>query len=252
MKKHPLILSGVCAAILIALSLTPAMAQTTGTSDAPTTSATTTQESTRLSNEFSSFAGSDTNSQSLVTGLRNGTAVTLDQATLNADGTTSTSVTTFQPATGKMGYGNVKIALSLAEASLANAGITDPTTAEIDAALNGGTLLMADGTTVDLKGVLAERAAGEGWGEIAKNMGFKLGEVMRSPKAVGKAAAHSNGKVAKVELAASRSHAHDRAGKPDSVGKVNRPDRPDRPDRPTKPERPERPDRPDHAGRPGG
>jgi hypothetical protein len=252
MKNHPFALSCICAAIFTALALTPAMAQTTGTSDAPTTSVTDTHESTRLSNDFSTFAGSDTNSRSLVTGLRNGTAVTLDQVTLNADGTTSTSVTTFQPATGKMGYGNVKIALSLAEASLTKAGITNPTTAEIDAALNGGTLLMADGTTVDLKGVLADRAAGEGWGQIAKNMGFKLGDVMRSPKAVGKAAAHSNGKVDKVELATSKSHAHDHAGKPDSVGKVNRPDRPDRPTKPDRPDRPDHPDHPDHAGRPGG
>ncbi len=153
------------------------------------------------------------------------------------------------PATGKMGYGNVKIALSLAEATLAKSGITDPTAAELAAALNGGTLVLADGTSIDLNGVLAQRAAGEGWGQIAKADGFKLGDVMRSPKAVGSAAANGNthAHVEKVELA--KVHGVDRPSKPEHVAKVDRPERPSRPDRP---ERPERPDHPDHAGRPGG
>jgi len=236
----------ICIAVLGALSAAPVMAQTATSSGTSVSTGTSTQESTRLSTEFTSFAGSATNSQALVTGLRDGTAITLDDVTKNPDGTTTTTATTFQPATGKMGYGNVKIALSLAEASLAQAGITDPTAAEMAAALNGGTLVLADGTSIDLKGVLALRAAGEGWGQIAKNMGFKLGDVMRSPKAVGSAAAngHAHVHVEKVELA--KVHSVDHPGKPDRVGKVDRPDRPSRPDRP------EHPDHPDHAGRPGG
>ena len=228
------------------------------------------QEGSRLGGEFTTFAGSDTNSQALVTGLRDGSAITLYQVTRNPDGTSTTSNTTFQPSTGKLGYGNVKIALSLAEASLAQQGITNPTAAEIAAALNGGTLIMADGTSVNLKSVLAERVAGEGWGKIAKNMGFKLGDVMQSPKATGSAAAHSNGKVDKVELAKADSHATDHGGKPAAsgkptdlgkpndlgkptdLGKVDRPDRPDRPAKPDRPDRPEHPDHPDHTGRPGG
>src|SRR3546814_15632160 len=78
-----------------------------------------------------------------------------------------------------------------------------PTAAELEAVLNGGTLVMADGTSIDLNGVLAARAAGEGWGEIANSMGFKLGDVMRSPKAAGSASANAHaqagGSVAKVE-----------------------------------------------------
>ncbi|MFC5527545.1 hypothetical protein ACFPPA_17515 [Rhodanobacter ginsengisoli] len=244
MKTHLLTRSLVCAALLTALAASPAMAQP-DTTTPPATG----QETTRLGGEFTSFAGSDTNSQALVTGLRDGTAITLDEVTQNPDGTSTTTETTFQPDTGKMGFGNVKIALSLAEASLAQQGITDPTAAEIEAALNGGTLTMADGTSVDLKGVLAERASGEGWGQIAKSMGFKLGDVMRSPKATGNASAHANGKVDKVELADAKGHSAGHAGRPDSVGKVDRPDRPSRPDRP---DRPEHPDHPDHAGRPGG
>lgn len=233
----------ICLAVLGALSAAPVMAQTTGT---PVSTSTMNQESTRLSTEFTSFAGSSTNSQALVTGLRDGTAITLTETTT---ATTPSTTTTFTPATGKMGYGNVKIALSLTEAILAKDGITDPTAAELAAALNGGTLVLADGTSIDLKGVLAQRAAGEGWGQIAKADGFKLGDVMRSPKAVGVAAAngHAHVHVDKVELA--KVHSVDHPGKPEHVAKV---DRPDRPDRPSKPDRPEHPDHPDHAGRPGG
>lgn len=239
----------ICIAVLGALSAAPVMAQTATPPDTSVSASTTNHESTRLSTEFAEFAGSDTNSQALVTGLRDGTAITLDDVVENADGTTTTTSTTFTPATGKMGYGNVKIALSLAEATLAKDGITDPTAAEMAAALNGGTLVLADGTSIDLNGVLAQRAAGAGWGQIAKADGFKLGDVMRSPKAVGSAAANGNthAHVEKVELA--KVHGVDRPSKPEHVAKVDRPERPSRPDRP---ERPDRPDRPDHAGRPGG
>ncbi|GAA0887441.1 hypothetical protein [Rhodanobacter soli] len=239
----------ICIAILGALSVAPVMAQTATPSDTSVSTSTTHHESTRLSTEFAGFAGSETNSQALVTGLRDGTAITLDDVVKNADGTTTTTTTTFTPATGKMGYGNVKIALSLAEATLAKDGITDPTAAEMAAALNGGTLVLADGTSIDLNGVLAQRAAGEGWGQIAKADGFKLGDVMRSPKAVGSTAANGNAHahVEKVELA--KVHGVDRPSKPEHVAKADRPDRPSRPDRP---ERPEHPDHPDHAGRPGG
>lgn len=247
----------ICLAVLGALSIAPVMAQT---ATSPDTSVSTNNESTRLSTEFAGFAGSDTNSQALVSGLRDGTAVTLDDVTTNPDGTTTTTSTTFTPATGQMGYGNVKIALSLAEASLAQAGITDPTAAELEAALNGGTLVLADGTSVDLNGVLAARAAGEGWGQIANSMGFKLGDVMRSPKATGSASAsahaHAGVSVTKVEFGkghmADRPSATDHSGKPDVAGRPDFANKPTIPDRPQRPDRPQIPDHPTHAGRPGG
>jgi hypothetical protein len=257
MKSRPFKSTLICAAVLGALSLAPAMAQTATSPDTSVSTSATGQESTRLGTEFTEFAGSDSNSQALVTGLRDGTEITLDDVTTNADGTTTTTSTTFTPATGQMGYGNVKIALSLAEASLAQSGITDPTAAELEAALNGGSLVLSDGTSVDLNGVLAARAAGEGWGEIANSMGFKLGDVMRSPKAVGSASAnthaHADVSVAKVEFGKGHMTDHpsatDHSGKPDIA---NRPVMPDRPQRPERPERPQIPDHPSHVGRPGG
>lgn len=259
MKTRHLTLTLVCAAVLAGLAAMPAMAQSTTTSGTGTTSTSTTRESTRLSSEFSTFAGSDANAQALVNGLRNGTAIVLNQVTQNADGTSTTASTTIQPVTGKLGYGNVKIALSLAEASLAKAGITDPTTAEIAAALNGGSLTLANGTTVAVQGVLAARASGEGWGQIANSMGFKLGDVMRSPKAAG-AEAHVGAKAdaragvnahaevdAKGDFGKSQITDH-----PTGMSAIDHPQVPQRPTLPDRPQIPSRPQIPDHAGRPGG
>ncbi|MDE2280609.1 MAG: hypothetical protein KGK04_13630, partial [Xanthomonadaceae bacterium] len=129
----------------MAFAATQVSAQTTGSSSATATS----QESNRLASEFTTLAGSDANAQALVDGLRNGSSITLTETVDGSNGATDTTTTsTFTPDTGKMGYGNVKVALSLAEASLAKAGITDPTAAELQAALNGGTLVLADGTSV--------------------------------------------------------------------------------------------------------
>ena len=274
MNTRHLTLTLVCAAVLAGLAAMPAMAQSTTASGTGTTSTSTTRESTRLSSEFSTFAGSDANAQALVNGLRNGTAIVLDQVTQNADGTSTTASTTIQPVTGKLGYGNVKIALSLAEASLAKAGITDPTAAEIAAALNGGSLTLADGTTVDLQGVLAARASGEGWGQIANSMGFKLGDVMRSPQAAGaQADAHVHAQAGGVDAHANASASGDFGksqitdhptgdnsdfGKsqitdhPTGMSTVDRPQVPQRPTLPDRPQIPSRPQIPDHAGRPGG
>lgn len=248
MRTHRFSLRLLCASIMVAsVAGLPAYAQTTTTTTTTTTSSsTTTQETGRLTHEFTSLAGSTSNAQALVDGLHNGTAVTLTSTST----TGATTTTTFTPDTGKLGYGNVRIALSLAEASLARQGITDPTSAELAAALNGGTLVLANGSTISLKGVLAARAAGEGWGQISNKLGFKLGDVMRSPKAVGSAAAegHAHTQVARVEIASRDTHPN--ISHPDHD--VSKPDVAQRPERVSVPDRPERPDRPDHSGRPGG
>jgi hypothetical protein len=68
------------------------------------------------------------------------------------------------------------------------------------------------------------RADGMGWGQIAQTMGFKLGEVKRSPTAQDRAASG--------------------AGKPERAEKPQRPDKPERPFKPDRPERPVKPERP--------
>jgi hypothetical protein len=199
--------------IIAALSALPwaAWAQTTATSTS--TSAQSPVSEQKLVDKYTDLAGSEKNSKSLVDGLRDGKKVTL------TDGKTST---TFDPPTKKMGYGNVNIALAMAEKSLAEAGIKDPTAEQLKTALMGGTITTKTGT-VKLEGVLQMRADGMGWGQIANKMGFKVGEV------VGKSDGKADAKAERV--------AH-RADKPDRPNRVDRPDRPDRPARPDKPERP--------------
>lgn len=132
----------------------------------------------RISSDFSAFAGSTANSNTLVTGLRNGTAITL--TTTNAKGVTTS--TTFTPPTGKMGYGNVYTSLALAKQQLAGLGITEPTAQQLQAALNGGTVTNSTGQITTLTGVLQMRAQGMGWGQIAHSLGTKLGPVISGMK----------------------------------------------------------------------
>jgi len=243
MKTQRPVLTLLCASLLTAFAA-QAIAQTSPTTATTTTSTST--EATRLANRYASFAGSESNAEALVNALRDGTSATLDTTTTttvtNPDGSTSTSTTTtptaIQPATGKMGWGNVNVALALAQDELKQMGITQPTTDQINAVLNGGTVTLADGTTQTMQGVLALRAEGEGWGQISNTLGFKLGDVVSASNNGHSQAGAEHGNTPEV------ASAH-----PD---KVERPDHPTRPDHPDRPDRPQRPDRPDHAGRPGG
>jgi hypothetical protein len=168
------------------------------------------QSQEKLVDRYTDLAGSKENATSLVTGLRDDKEVTL---------TSGTAKETFTPLTNKMGYGNVDNALALAETSLKQAGITEPTPAQLKAALNGGSFTVS-GKTVTLDGVLKMRAEGQGWGQIAQFYGVKLGELKRSDRAnpPSSSAQASRGDTAKAE----------RHGKPD------RPERPEKPERPGK------------------
>ena len=115
---------------------------------------------------FGAFAGSTENLQSLATGLRHGTEITLV-------GTGGESLS-FTPPTRPMGYGNISHALDLSSRQLAALGITDPTAEEIRAAMLGGTVTTPDGEAT-LQGVLALRSQGMGWGQIAHTLGLKPG-----------------------------------------------------------------------------
>jgi hypothetical protein len=191
-----------------------------------------------MADEFTTFAGSEANAQALVTGLRTGDEVTLT-STVNGQVTT----TTFTPSTGLKGYGNVFISLALAQQELAAQGITHPTSADIQAALNGGSVIVGTGAnakTVQLSGVLVLRASGEGWGQIAHQLDVKLGRVVSDLHAANE----------RIERNERIDRDHD-AGKPDRdviPDNVDRPEHLDRPDRPVQIDRPERPlqvDRPD-------
>jgi hypothetical protein len=133
----------------------------------------------KLSSQYSSLAGSTQNSQALVSGLRDGSPVTLVASAVGPNPPAPSA--TFTPATSPLGYGSINIALSLAKADLAKAGIANPTPSQLAAALNGGPITTEKGV-VSLSGVLAQRQAGLGWGEIANAMGVKLGALVSAAK----------------------------------------------------------------------
>jgi hypothetical protein len=185
-----------------------------------------------MADEFTMFAGSEANAQALVTGLRTGDEVTLT-STVNGQVTT----TTFTPSTGLKGYGNVFISLALAQQELAAQGITKPTSAEIQAALDGGIITVGTGAnakTVQLSGVLVLRASGEGWGQIAHQLDVKLGRVLSDLQ-------EANERIERNEPI---DRDHD-VGKPDRDVIPDRPEHIDRPDRPVQIDRPLQVDRPD-------
>jgi hypothetical protein len=189
------------------------------------------QADDRLVDKFARFAGSKTNAESLVNGLRNDQEVKLTSA---AQGSAS-----FTPKTDKMGFGNVNIALSLAKASLAEQGIHRPTPQQIEAALNGGTITTKSGEKVTLPGILKQRASGMGWGKIAQANGFKLGELMRHKHAEFRHhhrhhADFKHHKHHRAEFQHARFERHDRPHRferherPEKFQRVERPERPER------------------------
>jgi len=134
----------------------------------------------RMSDRYLAFAGSSTNFEALAVGLRHGSRVTLNEGT--------PSETFFDPPTRPMGYGNITRAIDLASRQLAAGGITDPTPAEIQAAMMGGSCSRCTGG-VPLQGVLQLRNQGMGWGEIAHAIGVHPGLRSGSAAAAGKPAA---------------------------------------------------------------
>jgi hypothetical protein len=172
----------VCGGTAVAQTTGGSTTTTTGGSTATTTGSTTTGATTtpstsgaassKLAASFADLAGSTENATALVNGLRTQSPITLTSAS-----TTTTSqggTTTFTPPTRPMGYGNIRIALSLARAELAAQGITNPTPQQLQGALTGTT--STSGTQT--QGILQMRASGMGWGQIANSMGVKLGAVM--------------------------------------------------------------------------
>lgn len=173
------------AAVALAIGAWSSHAQTTTTTTTTTTTAGTTivtaaptvvvatpapgetRYLSRIGTRYETFAGSDTNLQSLVHGLRTGSEVQL----VGAPGTDSVI---FTPTTRPMGYGNITRALDLAHRQLAAQGITNPTPQQLNAALNGGTITTANGTTT-YHGILQLRSSGMGWGKIAQTVGVHPG-----------------------------------------------------------------------------
>lgn len=248
-RCKPLLLSMALGAAL--LVTVPAFAQSTGDDAAVIAEASVPQD--RLVDRYSELAGSDAAAADLISDLRTGGdfSVTQDVTTTvtNPDGTTTTTtapvITTIANPNGAMGWGEVNITLSLAQALLGSGAATD-----LQSALTGATTTVTnpDGTTTTTTtagGVLAMRADGMGWGQIAKELGFNLGTLVSAGNRNAKATDAATAKGERAEKA----KAERTAGKPDRVARAERPSRPEKLDRPAKPDRPERPAKPERGGR---
>jgi hypothetical protein len=131
----------------------------------------------RIASDFRPMLGND--AEAVVHALRTGSDITLTETTpgaLPGDPPVVETVTIDSP-TGPLGNGEVRHTLDLAKFQLAQAGISEPTASELQAALTGGAVTNADGATTDMQGILAMRADGMGWGKIAQEMGTTLGAI---------------------------------------------------------------------------
>ena len=149
--------------LIVAAVPAPNFAQTSSASSTPTTN---------ISNEYSYFL-KNVDSQQVVNDLRNG-----QWTTTTTDPTTNVTTTTTEALpTGKMGFGNVKISLALAQESLRQQGILQPTSEQLHTSLMGGQMVPGDSTTTT-NGILQMRSEGMGWGQIAQKYNVKLGQLM--------------------------------------------------------------------------
>jgi hypothetical protein len=149
--------------LIVAAAPAPNFAQTSSGSSTP---------ATNISNDYSYFL-KNVDSKQVVNDLRNGqwTTTTTDPKT------NVTTTTTEALPTGKMGYGNVKISMALAQESLRQQGIMQPTSEQLHTSLMGGQMVPGDSTTTT-SGILQMRAEGMGWGQIAQKYDVKLGQLM--------------------------------------------------------------------------
>jgi hypothetical protein len=252
LKPRTFVLAAAISAALFTMA--PAFAQDADP-DAPVIAEATVPKA-RLVDRYTELAGSPEASSELVGDLRTGgDFVVVEEVTTttkNADGTTTTVTTpverTIINPNDAMGWGEVNITLSLAQAMIDSGAAPD-----LQSALTGMTVTNADGTITTTPGVLQLRADGAGWGNIAKQLGFNLGALVSASNRGEKAlAATARAEKAKAERVQGKP---ERTAKPERVAKVDRPDkpekidRPDRPERPERPQKPERPDKPERVGR---
>lgn len=224
MPKHPA-LAAFAAAALLAVPLQALAYDSHG-------------PESRLIEKYDRFAGSDRNARELVTGLRNDSQIDLSKGG---------KTTSFKPATGAMGYGNVDLALGLAKTSLAEHGIHNPTPEQIRAALNGGSVTTKSGQRVALPGVLKLRASGMGWGQIAHRLDVKVGDVKNHGHKHAKQD-HKHDRPDWKHDKHERKHEHVKHHhqRPEVHRvKFERPERGYRPEKVERPHRPERPERPE-------
>jgi len=167
----------------------PSIVTTDSNSTTTDTGSTTTDPSivTTDSNSTTTDTGDTTTDPSIITTDPNlspiGTTLTLTGTDTTEGGTSETI--TINPPTGKMGFGNVRISLALAQQLLDQVGIDQPTPEQLQAALLGGNITTGTETNpAQLQGILTLRSQGKGWGQIAYELGYRLGHVISGRQSI--------------------------------------------------------------------
>ena len=172
----------------------------------------------RITADFADTFGSEEEARNVILDLRDGTRP------VKSD--------------GKMGYGEIYIALSLAKAYAEANSLT------IDEALTE---------------VLNLRADGAGWGNVAKAVDLRLGPVVSQMRSGNQKLAGEMERRDTKDAEAERGRRDAKADRPPGAERKQKPERPERPERaqraekperPEKAERPERPERPERVERP--
>lgn len=124
-----------------------------------------------LIQEFQPFFGEHT--APIVTGLLEGTSITLRAESKRPDGSTVVDTLVMIPSLDKMQGNDVAAALTIAREQLRRLNISAPHPYAIGAALMGGTVKTPEGEEVKLAGVLALRSGKKSWEEIVAELGLK-------------------------------------------------------------------------------
>ena len=171
---HRWLLAGVLGA-LGAFSTAPVFAAHKPVSSSQPTSA----SNERLVEEFSPLVGNNADTEALITSLRTGHATQTEGAA------------SVDPATGPLGYGEVRLALKVAQGALAQQGITHPDGNQLRAALHGGVLKTEAGEQT-LPGVLPLKSQGTGWATMAESYGVTALDMLPPPPKPGEHRASSS------------------------------------------------------------
>lgn len=114
----------------------------------------TTTDPSRIAAQYSDWAGSRSNIDAIVAGLRSGGSITL----VTSDRDRNVSIAGFTPS-APMSYSSIQASLAGAERSLARLGIRHPNAEQIQAALIGGDVTLPSGSAATLRGTVAAQGA---------------------------------------------------------------------------------------------
>ena len=124
---------------------------------ASATAATVANDSSRLSTQYSDWAGGKSNADALITGLHGGSPITLVTPGPN----NTVSIAGFTPSAA-LSHSAVGSALANAQRSLARLGISHPTAEQIQSALIGGEIVLPSGNTTLVRGSVSPRGGDTG------------------------------------------------------------------------------------------